>query len=262
MITGTIFLIMTIFGGSPNFFSIPKTETKIFTIHKVEKQVRNHISDKSRTKQVAQLFDEVKKEIRTLEKQLKTAGKEFKNLQSDRTIKSEELTDVFLRSEEVRRKVQLVLVEKRLMLRQLINEDEWNDIMEEGINSIAENPKKREKEISRIEKSDKKVLSKVQKTLIKQIGDESRQTRALSAYRSFENKVDILTDESIAYLKQNDLAAQQYKANKNTLEKVFNALNESREEAMISFLEMRDELIGLTSDNEWKKISKTLNSML
>lgn len=262
MITGTVFLIMTIFGGSPNFFSIPKTETKIFTIQKVEKKVQAQISDPSREKEVLKLFKQAKKEIKSLDKQLKTAGKEFKKLQSDQSVKSDELTLVFMESEEVRRSVQLVLVEKRLQLRQLFEENEWTEIMEEGINSLAENPKKRAKEISQIEKYDRKVLNKVQKTLIKHIEDESRQTKALNAYMKFEKKVNALTEESIAYLEQNDLAAQKYQATQGTLESVFSTLNKSREEAMISFLEMRDKLIELCSDSEWKKISKMLNSML
>ena len=262
MITGTIFLIMSIFGGSPNFFSIPKTETRIFTIQKVEKQVRSNITDPSREKEVLELFNQAKKEIKSLDKQLKTAGKEFKKLQSDKTVKSDELTVVFLQSEEVRRSVQSVLVEKRLKLRQLINEKEWTAIMEEGINNMADNPKKRDKEIRQIEKYDKKILNKVQKTLNKQIEDEGRRTRALNAYMSFEKKVNVLTEESIDYLKQNDLAAQKHQATQSVLEEVFTTLNKSREEAMTSFLEMRDELIELCSDHEWKKISKMLNSML
>ena len=262
MITGTVFLIMTIFGGSPNFFSIPKTETKIFTIQKVEKQVRAHITDTSKEKEVTLLFKQAKQEIKALEKQLKSAGKEFKALQSDKTATSADLNAVFQKSEEVRSSVQKVLVEKRMKLRLLLSENEWNDLMNEGINSIAENPNKREKEISKIQKSDKKVLNKVQKALIKNIDDESRQSKALSTYLNFENKVNVLTDESVAYLKQNDLAAQQYQADQTSLEKVFTALNSSRKEAMISFLEMRDELIELTTDSEWKKIARTLNSIL
>ena len=262
MITGTVFLIMTIFGGSPNFFTIPKTETKIFTIQKVEKQVRAQINDASREKEVMLLFKQAKQEIKALEKQLKGAGKEFKALQIDKTVKSADLNAVFQKSEEVRSSVQKVLVVKRMKLRLLLTENEWNDLMQEGLNNIAQNPKKREKEISQIQKADKKVLNKVQKALIKNIEDENRQSKALSTYQNFENKVNVLTDESVAYLKQNDLAAQQYEADQITLEKVFTALNSSRKEAMISFLEMRDELIELTTEAEWKKIAKTLNSIL
>ena len=262
MITATVFLIMSIFGGSPNFFTIPKTETKIFTIQKVEKQLRDKISDKNREKEVLQIFQEAKREIKSLDRQLKESGKEFKKLQSDRTVKSDKLTEVFLKSEEVRKKVQLVLVEKRMMLRQLIRENEWNEFIQDGINRIAENPMKREKEIRQIEKADQKTLNRVQKKLTKQINDESRQSLALDAYLDFEEKVKRLTEESIAYLKQNDKAAQQYKADRKALENVFTTLNNSREEAMVSFLKLREELIAISSEDEWKKIAKTLNSML
>ena len=262
MITATVFLVMSIFGGSPNFFTIPKTETKIFTIQKVEKQLIDKISDKNREKEVLQIFQQAKREIKSLDRQLKESGKEFKELQSDRMVKSDKLTEVFLKSEEVRKKVQLVLVEKRMMLRQLIRENEWNDFMQDGIQSIAEDPKKRDKEIRKIEKADQKTLSRVQKKLTKQINDESRQTKALNAYTDFEEKVNRLTEESIAYLQQNDDSAQQYKADKRVLENVFTTLNKSREEAMASFLRLREELIDLSSEEEWKKIAKTLNSML
>ena len=262
MITATVFLVMTIFGGSPNFFTIPKTETKIFTIQKVEKQLRNKISDKNREKEVRHIFQQAKREIKSLDKQLKESGKEFKELQSDRTVKSDKLTEVFLKSEEVRKKVQLVLVEKRMMLRQLIRENEWNEFMRDGIQSIAENPEKRDKEIRKIEKTDQKTLSRVQKKLSKQINDESRQKKAFDAYMNFEEKVNKLTEESITYLQQNDNAAQQYKADQRALENVFTKLNQSREEAMYSFLRLREELIGLSSEEEWKKIARILNSML
>ncbi len=262
MITATVFLVMSIFGGSPNFFSIPKTETKIFTIQKIEKHLRNSISDKNREKEARHIFQQAKREIKSLEKQLKESGKEFKELQSDRTVKSNKLTEVFMKSEEVRKKVQLVLVEKRMMLRQLIRENEWNEFIREGIKSIAENPKKRDKEIRKIEEVDNKTLSRVQKKLTKQINDESRQKKAFNAYIDFEEKVNSLTEESITYLQENDKAAQQYQTDQKVLENVFITLNKSREEAMVSFLILREELIGLSSEEEWKKIAKTLNSML
>ena len=262
MITATVFLVMSIFGGNPNFFTIPQTETKIFTIQKVEKQLRDKISDKKREEEVLQLFQQAKREINSLDKQLKKSGKEFKELQADRKVKSDKLTEVFMKSEEVRKKVQLILVEKRMMLRQLIRENEWNDFIQDGVKRIAENPEKRDKEIRKIEKADQKTLRRVQKKLTKQINDESRQIKAFNAYMDFEEKVNRLTEESIAYLQQNDKAAQDYKADQKALENVFITLNKSREEAMTSFLRLREELIGLSLEEEWKKIAKTLNSML
>ena len=262
MITGTIFLIMSIFGGGPNFFTIPKAEMKIFTIHKLENQLGDHIADKNREKEALQLFKQAKNEIKALEKRLKASGKEFKKLQKDRTIQREELEQIFAASEKSRKAVQTVLVEKRLKLRQLLTEEEWANLMEGGIASIEENPDKRNKEIKKIEKSDNKLLGKVEKSINKQIVEEDQRSKAMDAYASFENKVRTFSDESIGYLTINDEAAQQYHTDQVALEKVFAGLNSSRAEAMFEFLQLRDELINLSSDKDWKKLSKTLNGLL
>lgn len=253
---------MSIFGGGPNFFTIPKTEMKIFTIQKLENQLGDHIADKNREKEALQLFKQAKKEIKALEKQLKASGKEFKKLQKDRSTRREELEQIFATSEKARKAVQSVLVEKRLELRQLLTEKEWENLLEDGIANIEENPEKRNKENKKIEKSDKKILGKVQKSINKQFEEEDRRARAMDAYARFESKVRAFSDESIAYLIKNDVAAQQYHTDQVALEKVFAALNNSREEAMSEFLQMRDELIDLSSDKDWKKMSKTLNGLL
>ena len=261
MITGTIFLIMSIFGSGPNFFSIPETETRIFTIYKLEKQLGNHIADKEREQEAVQLFKQAKKEIKALEKELKTSGKEFKKLQKDPKAPSQELEEIFAKSEEARRAVQSILVEKRLKLRQLLTEKEWLGLLEQGMADLETNPQKREKEIKEFEKSDSKIIDKVKKSLKKQFEDESRRSKALEAYTNFENKASSFTDESMTYMSKNEETAQLYDAEKTDLEKVFIALNRSREEAMFEFLRMRDKLIELTSEKEWKKVSKTLNRL-
>ena len=261
MITGTIFLIMTIFGSGPNFFSIPETEARIFTINKLEKELGNHIADKEREQEALQLFKQAKKEIKALEKELKTFGKEFKKLQKDRKTPREELEEVFEKSEEARKAVQSVLVDKRLKLRQLLTGEEWSGLLEQGMADLEINPQKREKEIRKFEKSDNKTLDKVKKSLNKQFTDKSRRSEALEAYAIFQNKASSFTDESMTYMSKNEETAQLYDAEKTDLEKVFIALNQSREEAMFEFLQMRDKLIDLSSEKEWKKVSKTLNRL-
>ena len=252
---------MTIF-GSPNFFAIPKSEMKIFTIQKLENQIRAHVPDENRAKEALKLFKQAKKEIKAIEKKLKDSGKEFKKLQKDRRIPREELEQIFATSEKARTAAQSVLVDKRLKLREILSEKEWSNLLEDGIARFEENPDKRNKEIRKMEKSDNKLLGKVEKTLQKQFEEESRRSRAMDAYARFENKVRAFSDESIAYLAKNDKTEQQYHTDQVTLVKVFAALNESREDAMFEFLQLRDEMIDLSSDKEWKKISKMLNSLL
>ena len=261
MITATVFLIMSIFGSGPNFFSIPETEARVFTIHKLENQLGNHIADKQREKEALLIFKQAKKEIKALEKELKAYGKAFKKLQKDRNAAREELEEVFEKSEEARKAVQSILVEKRLELRKLLTEKEWSGLLEQGMADLEVNPQKREKEIKKFEKSDSKIIDKIKKSLNKQFTDESRRSEALEAYANFENKASSFTDESMAYMAKNEETAQLYDAEKTDLEKVFIALNQSREEAMLEFLQMRGTLIELSSEKEWKKVAKTLNRL-
>ena len=140
MITGTIFLIMSIFGSGMSFFSIPKAESKIFTIQKVEKKVRSHISEKDREKRVLEIFKQARKEIKELDKKLSGSRKEFKKLQAQKSTQSVELENIFQNSEAVRKQVQSVLVAKRLEVRAIFTENEWDAFVAEGLEELQRDP--------------------------------------------------------------------------------------------------------------------------
>ena len=252
---------MSIFGSGMSFFSIPEAESKIFTIQKVEKKVRSHISEKDREKRVLEIFKQARKEIKELDKKLSGSRKKFKKLQAQKSTQSVELENIFQNSEAVRKQVQSVLVAKRLEVRAIFTENEWDAFIAEGLEELQRDTVKASKENNKIKKSDRKFLTRLQKVINREIAEPQRRSKAMESYNRFEEKVSHLTEESINYTDRNNDVLSDYKANKSMLETVFEALNYSREQAITAFLVMREELVALLTEKEWKKVSKALNSV-
>ena len=263
MITGTVILIVAIFGGGiTGYFNIAESEVEIFTLQNVEKKIRAHVEDEDREAEVLAIFKEAKIEIKSLSKELAASGKAFRKLQKDKNADQRELEAIFKESETVRKNVQRLLVDKRLRIRELLSEQEWEDFTTQGLQEIEDSPKKFEKAQQKIEKLDDKILRKLQKTFEKKIKDPERLNKANGYLDMFKSKLNELTRESVEYAVDNNKSLRDYSTKRSLLEDVFEELNESRVETFIAFLEMRRGLAEMLPEKEWKGIAKAFDKIL
>ncbi|WP_136481741.1 hypothetical protein [Cognatitamlana onchidii] len=177
MIVGIIALITALFFGGPG---------EIFYVDDLEKGIKKNILDKERKKEILADFKITKEVIKDYEKQRKKDFKVFKNIYSSFNTTNTDLESFFNNLLAARNKYQNTIIDKRILIFEKIEDQEWSNILESSITASQKRIEKLEKKASkgkdRFEKTKASVnnsnISKDQKDLIQEGLEEVGYTAA------------------------------------------------------------------------------------
>ena len=115
--------IATLSGGPEEIFMIPK----------LDKEIKSHIEDKDRKNEILLVAKEAKKEIKEFGKLKKKNLKQLKKQSRSRDTSTQQLLDLYQTYFNARLSKQSIVIEHRLKIHELLNENEWELIIKPAI---------------------------------------------------------------------------------------------------------------------------------
>jgi hypothetical protein len=249
MIWGLLYLIAVLTGGG--------TESPYLNPD-IEKVLKEVIEDVDRRKEALVLAKEYKAEWKAYNKKRKKALKSGKSFNKERVADHEALAGAFKQTREQRRAVHQKAIEVRLKIQQLTTSEEWA----RGIDRILTVKEKDAKKLSKAEAKSKieqdKLFDGLSKQLEKYFSDPSQLEKARNALQDYENDLVswIMDFQSFTYRDVEILQRQD--ASRQQLEDEVDQLNGYREKMDNSFLNFRNELVELSTEENWPGIAKAL----
>ena len=247
MIIGTITLItMLFFGGVQEYFFIDK----------LEKGVKQFITDKERSKEILTGLKASKKEIDAFNKDRKARLKEFYALNLNRDIPRSSLEDFFEKRMEERLVFQEQILDERIKLVKMIGDEEWEQIVSISDEAIDKKISKEEK------KKEKDAFESVYKTINRSISEDDRMVQARALVQNFQARYeDLYAKINSINTRENDLLR-----NKNTPKAEFKDLakkvNDIRITTYKAFVDFHFDMQDVTEESEWFSIMKAMNKVI
>lgn len=235
---------------------------EIFMIPKLDKEIKAHIVDKDRKAEIITVAKEAKKEIKALGKVRKEKLKTIKKLGMSKDVPSEDLMVIFEEYQQARLKMQSSLIEKRLKIQELISQDEWKQLIETAILPSEKAKKKIQKGEEKEDDKVEKILDDIRQTIVKEVEDPTRQQHINSSLDKFSNTLKQFIEEGQQMNFRDNKLVRSRNTTREDLEDFYKRQNDLRYKGTIEYFSLRDAAIKHTTDDEWKAIVKTLNSII
>ncbi|MCG8308271.1 MAG: hypothetical protein MI975_12825 [Cytophagales bacterium] len=243
MIVGivTLFTIL-FFGGAQEYFFIEK----------LEKGVKKFVVEKDRSKEILADLKLTKSMIKDFNKARKGKLSEFHSLNLNRTVSREVLEEFFDERVAERKIFQKKMIERRLLFTSKIEDDEWEEIINLSDASV-------EKKMSKLaKKKSPDLFESVMKSVKSNIEDQDNQSKAISIVVNFKNEYTKLLEEVNAV----NSVESELLSDKNSTAQEFQSLaddmNQLREKAYMSLIDLHFKLKDITNDGEWGKVMKSI----
>jgi len=245
-------LAIAIFGSGESPFLIPK----------VDKKIKKVVVDDERKTEILAIMKGYKKEWKILAKTKKKQAKSFKKLNKDRNADPEELAEIINNGRKQREGLNEKLIAARIKVAGLITDEEWNEIM----NGVLEVKTKTTKKLT---KAETKARLKQDKR-IEAIGDEIEAAFSVPAHREEATKYLIQFEEDIIDLlvgSQNHTYKDQEilrnrLSTEEEIDEIIQQLENFRSNVHYSFLELRKDLVELSTEDNWPKLAKALGKLI
>lgn len=222
-----------------------------------EKMIKTNIEDENVKAEVLSMIKEYKKKTKQLKKEEEIHQKEFIDLFSRRDVTKDSFSEVHNELVEVRKKRQDLYIDYSLNLKNKLTVEEWSAMLPEAIKSLDKKKKKKEKYLNNIEKVDKKTHEK----LIDKIEDQERREELDNLFINFINK-DIELHEAIFNLniKDNEVIQNKY-SKREDYELITDSINYDAEEFFQLYMQFHEDLVRLTTEEEWKIVKKPMKDI-
>lgn len=225
-------------------------------VENFDKGVKKFVIEKDRSKEVLADLKLTKSMIKNFNKKRKGQLSEFHSMNLDRSISREALVGFFEARVEERKVFQLKMIEQRLKVVVKINDAEWQEIIELSDATLQKKMAKLEK------KGAADPFEAVIKSVKANIIDQANQAKALTVVENFKLEYGNLLTEvnSINTIESNLLR------NKNSTSKEFetlaNDMNQLREKAYKSLIDLHFDMKEITNENAWAKVMKSINKII
>ena len=229
----------------------------IFLTPDFKKNVKTHVNDKEKEKEILALMKESKNEQKDLLKQKKKITKQAALLNRDKSTRREEIEILFLSYYKLRLKAQETGIEREIKMKSIIEEPEWDSI----VKSIDENTGK-----NKIEKDVKKTNTKIFTPLIKKceknIVDQSKRKKIINAITVENEYINKFLDNFISLNYKSMESIRAYNAGYDDYKEAIEAINTERLEILHRTLDLREIIIENTTEDEWNKIYKQMDKFI
>jgi len=233
-------ILLKLLGGGGPTFLVPK----------LDNYVKKHVVEKSRKEAILVILKDSKKEKKALIKKNKKHFKKLSKLYKSRETKLADfqtILDEILANEQAS---QLSNITDLKNIQGSITPGEWELIRADIITGFEKGNKKRTKTSAKKEKHFLKIEGKINKRIV----DKSKRAKALASVEEMKNvymrNYKIIQDELI---NENSII-HQYQSSESELKSLQQEFNELVKEAFQKSFKTHQELVNLTTPEEWKKI--------
>lgn len=237
------------------------TADEVFTIPKLKKEIRTHVSDKVRKNSLLLIVKEAKKKNKGFIKATDKDKKKLKKLMASGENEIQEIETLLKNNHNKRKKLQNYNLEKRLDMQNLMTDEEWEQVIEKAVSPSKKREKKTDKEEKKVKDAIDKLLEKTEKSILKNIEDSTNRDHVLKAFRDFSNALKEQVSKGLENNYQNNKIVRKRTATREELEEVYGQQNELRENLNVEFTDIYNILYEHTNKKERKSIKKELNKM-
>ena len=250
----SLFIILStvLGGGSEDPFILPKAE----------KVVKQAIEEPARKDQAALAMKSYSKQWKKLLKSRKKQAKSVSKLNKDRSADPQAIADLFQDYRSKRRGVKDSLITFRLDIQKLMTDEEWAKIIDQLESVKPKKVKKQEKaELKSQLKQDKKLMA-IESEIQAAFSDPEKIEEVKIDLDKFEDDLTNLLFETQEGPTNVVEIMRNRNATKDQLTEVIMKQEDYRAKAHASFLELRTNLVEISTDDNWSKIAKALNKLI
>ncbi len=244
-------LFATAAGSPGSFFLVPD----------LKKEIKKNVTDSERKAALLALSKDTERSIKAFSKSNKPYLKKIPDLYASREASREELETLLEASFAERKVLQGQLVEASLRFQELCTREEWDEIIDLAFQPSPKQRRKLEKASVKAITADQKPLEKIREVIESEIEDSGRRAKALESFEAFESELLSLQDHIRNMDAKNQETLRTYGVSAEELSAVYAEQNRIRDEVYAAFLDMHDEMIEATTEDEWAAISKKMKKI-
>ena len=248
-----ITLLITKLSGGPE---------EIFMVDDLKKEIKNNVTDQDRSKEILLLVKEAKTEIKTFGKLRKHKLKQLKKISQDRAVTTEELLNVFQEYFDARMAMQAKLIDDRLQIQELLNDEEWKQIIEPAVLPSEKAKKKIEKSESKENDKVEKFINDLKKEINNKLEEESKKKIINDKLDIFILTLKEFVEEGHKMNFEDNQLVRNKNASREDLEGFYQRHNALRMKGTKEYFNIREVALQNTNEKEWKAIIKSLNSLV
>lgn len=234
------------------------SDIPVFIVDDLSKEIKNHVDDKERKKEILSVLKDYEKEFKKSQKNLGKEKKKLKKLNTDRNSPEGSMDIVLNDASEIWSDLKTSAVQKRVEVQGLLTEEEWQNIIAE---SLAEMNKKEIKSQEKAYKEFDKNFDKLKKGVTSEITDPERLKIIEETFKNFKDLWKIYLDEVMALSLRYLDSFQNLDATEAELNEAISSVGDSRDNLFDGIIKLNAELKELTTDEEWSTIAKKINKL-
>ncbi len=253
MLIGLFIILSTVLGGSPE---------DPFILPNAEKIVKSSIEDTDRNKEAMVAMKSFSKDWEKLQNVKKKQAKALSKLNQDRATNPQEIADIFKNYRSERRIVKDQLIEFRLNIQDLMTDEEWVTLINQIEDVKPKKARKQEKaELKDNLKKDKNFLA-IENEIQAAFSDPEKIEEVKKDLNKFEddltNLLFVIQEEPANLIE----VMRTRSASREVLTEVITKQEDYRSKVHASYLVLREELVQLSTEDNWSKIAKALNKLI
>jgi len=249
LVASLVLLIGMLFGGG----NMPA-----FVVEDFSKEVKTNVDDKERQKEILSSIKPYEKEFKSVQKELNKSKKKMKKLNLDRNASSEDINEILDGAAVAWKDVQKIGLQTRSETLQMLSEEEWELIISK---SLKELDKKEIKKLEKAYKEFEKNFAKLKSTVENEITDAERKEKIRATFASFKKDIKNYATANMNRTIKEMEAFRDLNATEDELNVALSSLDEARDQFFDGIVTLHFDLVELTTDEEWTKISKSVNKI-
>ena len=224
----------------------------------VEKVIKKSIEDADRKKEALAIARGYKKEWKALKKIEKKQAKSISKMNRDPNVEAEVLAEAFQQSRGQRKDLHLQLITARVKIQNLVTDEEWDAGIDKILDIKPKAAKKLDKAEAKAQIHQNKKIAAVRKDIEAVFTDPAKKGQVEQSFLRFEDDLTnlLVESQSITYKDLEILRDRQ--ASSEDLQAVADHLEELTARVHASYLDLRQDLISLSSEDTWPKLAKAL----
>jgi len=254
MLIGLVSYFMLLFGGA---------QIESFYIIDLDKGIKKYVTTIPRRQDAEAIVSVYASTYKEFNREHQKQFKELLQKNTDYNTLEQWYQDFFKKTMDDRKKLQSSFISGRLRLQEIINQEEWDKILETTTANleklVEKNNKKKEKKEGKKKGNDP--YMRISNTIKETIPSGEKQTASLEALGSFKEKHKMVA-ESYENLHSNEAdVLGNRQATREEIQEICNVLNDLRKSLIESYIELLFHLKDNTSEKEYSIIVEDLNNL-
>ena len=253
MLIGLFTLLTILLGGG---------DATPFILPKAEKVVKQTVEDSDRKKDILAEVKIYTKEWKKLQKTKKKQAKAISKMNKDYSADHQAIADEFQKYRDERKRLSANLTMFRLTVQEMFTEQEWSAIIDQAVNLKPKKEKKLNKAQAKELVTQDKQIGVIESEIEAAFDNSEKRELAKKDLLAFEDDMANLLVENQSYTSTVVEVMKDQQVSQEEIEEVTNLQEKIREEAHASFLELRKNLVEISTEDNWPKLAKALGKFI